>query len=278
MAAAAVATAQADADLRRVDRSLADQLGRTLKVAPRSTVPTCAVIGIAASVDDTLAAVDGGAATGRGDGEAEGASEPRDLATPRAVREAWPALALAVDLNGSAGLGHLDVLAALDDLGLAYLEQPLPTADLVGSAVVGERLAAPVRARRVDHDGRGRRHRRPPRRGGRRQREAGPPRRTDRSGTGAAGVRRPRPRGVLSAGCWRPASGGPRRSPSPPSQGAGCRPTSVRRTATSAPTSPKTSSSTIGARSSCPTVRASASCRTPTRLDEVTVDHVRRTR
>ena len=37
MAAAGVATAQADADLRRVDRSLADQLGRTLKAAPRAT-------------------------------------------------------------------------------------------------------------------------------------------------------------------------------------------------------------------------------------------------
>ena len=144
MAAAAVATALADADLRRVDRSLAEQLGRTLKAAPRATVPTCAVVGIAPSVDDTLAAVDAAQRQGVAMVKLKLRPSPRDVTAARAVRAAWPALPLAVDLNGSAGLGHLDVLAALDDLGLAYLEQPLPAADLVGSAVVSERLATPV--------------------------------------------------------------------------------------------------------------------------------------
>lgn len=144
MAGAAIATAQADADLRRVGRSLADQLGRTLKAAPRAAVPTCAVVGIGGSVDQTLTAVEAECKAGAAMVKLKLRPSRGAVATARAVRGAWPDLALAVDLNGSAGLGHLDVLGALDELGLTYLEQPLPAADLVGSSVVAERLAAPV--------------------------------------------------------------------------------------------------------------------------------------
>lgn len=68
-----------------------------------------------------------------------------DLEPVAAVRSAWPALAVGVDANGSYDLDDLDgPLAALDRLGLVEIEQPLPAADLLGSATVRAALDTPV--------------------------------------------------------------------------------------------------------------------------------------
>ncbi|MEX2659275.1 MAG: enolase C-terminal domain-like protein, partial [Acidimicrobiales bacterium] len=68
-----------------------------------------------------------------------------DLEPVAAVRSAWPALAVGVDANGSYDLDDLGgPLAALDRLGLVEIEQPLPAADLLGSASVRAALDAPV--------------------------------------------------------------------------------------------------------------------------------------
>jgi O-succinylbenzoate synthase len=61
-----------------------------------------------------------------------------------AVRRACPEAVVAVDANGSFGLGDLDELRALDAEGPAFVEQPLPAGDLEGSAQVAAALTAPV--------------------------------------------------------------------------------------------------------------------------------------
>lgn len=61
-----------------------------------------------------------------------------------AVRAALPDLAVAVDGNGSFSLADLDELRAVDALEPAFLEQPLPADDLVGSAQLQAALRSPV--------------------------------------------------------------------------------------------------------------------------------------
>ena len=67
----------------------------------------------------------------------------RDVDPLRAVRERFPGLTVAADANGSYRSGDPS-LAELDDLGLAYLEQPLPAHDLAGHAALRRRWATPV--------------------------------------------------------------------------------------------------------------------------------------
>jgi O-succinylbenzoate synthase len=67
-----------------------------------------------------------------------------DLATVRSVRRALPEIALALDANGSFSPEHVPDLAACDDLGLAFLEQPFPAPDLDTSARLARRAATPV--------------------------------------------------------------------------------------------------------------------------------------
>ncbi|MCU1353804.1 MAG: menC [Acidimicrobiales bacterium] len=144
MAAAGLATAQADADLRRIDRSLTEQLGRAQRVVPASHVPTCAVIGRLDRIDDLLDEVAAAIQQGAAAVKLKITPSRRDLDHLRAVRATWPTLALAADLNGTAGVAHIEVLTALDSLGLLYLEQPVTPEDLVTSALVASRLGTPV--------------------------------------------------------------------------------------------------------------------------------------
>ncbi|MYF84419.1 MAG: hypothetical protein F4176_10015 [Acidimicrobiia bacterium] len=67
----------------------------------------------------------------------------RDVVHLRAVRERFPGLTVAADANGSYRPDD-PALAALDDLGLAYLEQPLPACDLDGHAGLRRRMATPI--------------------------------------------------------------------------------------------------------------------------------------
>ncbi len=78
-----------------------------------------------------------------------------DLEPVRAVRAAWPDLALGVDANGSYRRDDLGgALRALDGCGLVEIEQPLPAGDLVGLAEACRRLDDPGVPRRVRRLGR----------------------------------------------------------------------------------------------------------------------------
>jgi O-succinylbenzoate synthase len=61
-----------------------------------------------------------------------------------AVRRDHPTVAVAVDANGSFSAADGDELAAVDALGPAFIEQPLPADDLVGGARAATALTAPV--------------------------------------------------------------------------------------------------------------------------------------
>jgi O-succinylbenzoate synthase len=132
MASAALADARLDAELRASRTSLAESLGASV-----DEVATTRVLGIAGSIDQLLGAV--------------ADAPPRvklkiapgwDLEPLRAVRAAFPDLWLAADANGGYGRSDLARLRAVDELGLAYLEQPLP--GLAAAADGAGHLATPI--------------------------------------------------------------------------------------------------------------------------------------
>ncbi len=137
MASAALATALLDLALRGEGRSLAASLGATA-----TAVPVAAVVGLD-PIGDVITAVR--AAVGAGAVLVKCKIAPGDdVARLGAVRAAWPDLALAADANGAYRAVEEVPVAELDDLGLAYLEQPLPPADLAGSAALTARSATPI--------------------------------------------------------------------------------------------------------------------------------------
>lgn len=144
MASAALLTAEADADLRRIDRRLADQLGLMNRSEPRSVVTSRAVVGRPESIDGVLAEVAARLAEGHRAVKLKLAPRRLDLDALASVRATWPDLDLAADANGSLSAGDGAVLDRIDALGLTYLEQPLPADDLEGSAAVVGRLVTPV--------------------------------------------------------------------------------------------------------------------------------------
>ena len=138
MATAAMATAWVDLELRQEGLSLADSLG-----AERDRVESCLVVGISPSIDALLARID----QGRSDGYTHVKLKIRpgwDTEPARAVRDAWPEVSLAADANGSYSRDEGPALARLDDLGLAYIEQPLPADDLTGTAALAPHLDTAV--------------------------------------------------------------------------------------------------------------------------------------
>lgn len=137
MAAAALECAQVDAFLRGQDLGLATWLG-----GERDAVPSCAVVGRTASTDDLLAVV--GRRLDEGAVMVKLKISPGWDTTPlRAVRSAWPDLVLAADANGSFADDPSRV-RPLDDLGLSYLEQPLPAGELVATAALARSLDTPI--------------------------------------------------------------------------------------------------------------------------------------
>ncbi len=140
MAASAVVTAHIDALLRRSGTPLVERLG-ALHGQPAASVATTAVVGRYASTDRLLAVVDEHLAQGAALVKLKITPHPTDMANLVAVRSAWPEVALAVDANGT-----LDQRSSsfLEGLHLAYVEQPAPADDLLGSARIAERLSCPV--------------------------------------------------------------------------------------------------------------------------------------
>lgn len=68
----------------------------------------------------------------------------RDLEFARAAREAVGDTPLTVDANSAYALDDADRLAALDEVGLQYVEQPLAHDDLVDHATLAGRLRTPI--------------------------------------------------------------------------------------------------------------------------------------
>lgn len=139
MALAALAGATRDLALRRRGRSLVDHVAGSLG-RPRDVVPRTAVVG-RGPVDDVLAAVDDEVARGVALVKLKVTPRSDDLEVVDAVRRTWPDLDLAVDGNGT-----LDVRSflALTAHRLAYVEQPAPAEDLVGSADLARRGDTPI--------------------------------------------------------------------------------------------------------------------------------------
>lgn len=140
MATAAVLTAHLDARLRQQGTGLVERLGAE-HGRPASSVPVTAVVGRRLDTEALLTAVAAHVAGGAAMVKLKVSPRPEDLASVRAVRATWPDLALAVDANGSLDTRSVGVLA---DLDLAYVEQPAPADDLLGSAALARRLGCPV--------------------------------------------------------------------------------------------------------------------------------------
>lgn len=68
-----------------------------------------------------------------------------DVVPAQAVRARYPDLPLQVDANGAyAGMDDLRTFEALDELGLAMIEQPFPSDELLLHARLQERLRTPI--------------------------------------------------------------------------------------------------------------------------------------
>lgn len=121
MAKAALATAVLDASLRAAGRSLASWLG-----VEGERVEVAAAVGLHDRVDDVAAEAEARVEEGYGHLKLK-VVPGRGPGIVAAVRErVGDAAVLRVDANGSYGPGDTDELYALDDLGLAMLEQPYP--------------------------------------------------------------------------------------------------------------------------------------------------------
>jgi O-succinylbenzoate synthase len=140
MAAGAVRDALLDLDLRR--RGAAPTAG-TAGTAGAAAVAFGVAIGLAPDPDEVAGEVE--AALAAGAALVVLKVEPgRSVAPLEAVRRRCPEAVVGVDANGSFGLDDLAELRALDALGPAFVEQPLPAGDLEGSAQVAAALTAPV--------------------------------------------------------------------------------------------------------------------------------------
>lgn len=139
MAAGAVEAAVLQLRLAAAGLSLASWLG-----AVRDRVPCGVSVGIAGSVDELVDEVAGHVAAGYGRVKLK-VRPGWDLEPVRAVRSTWPDLALGVDANGSYAVADLEgALGALDRCELVEVEQPLPAADLLGTAAVRAAMSTPV--------------------------------------------------------------------------------------------------------------------------------------
>ena len=136
-ASAALEQARTDLAARRAGIPLWSYLGGSGQPAR-----ACAAVGLEESPDRLAARVERMVQAGARQVKIK--IEPgRDVDHLRAVRERFPDLAVAADANGSYRPGD-PALAELDDLGLAYLEQPLPAVDLEGHAALRGRLVTPI--------------------------------------------------------------------------------------------------------------------------------------
>lgn len=137
MAAGAVRDALLDLDLRRRGEA------PMAPTAGAAAVAFGVAIGLAPDPDEVADEVEAACAAGAALVVLK--VEPgRSVASLEAARHRSPEAVVAVDGNGSFDLDDLAELRALDALGPAFVEQPLPAGDLEGSAQVAAALTAPV--------------------------------------------------------------------------------------------------------------------------------------
>lgn len=141
MAKAALEEALLDLWLGCAGRSLATALG-----AVRRRVVAGATVGLAHSPQQAAEAARAAVASGYRRLKLK-VAPGRDVAFAAALRAACPGVDLVVDANGSYDLAlgeHRRALSELDELGLAYLEQPLAPGALLETARLARALATPV--------------------------------------------------------------------------------------------------------------------------------------
>lgn len=139
MASAALEAAIVQLRLAAAVTTLPDWLGTV-----RRRVPCGVAVGIAGSVDELLAEVEEHVSAGYQRVKLK-IRPGWDVEPVRAVREAWPAVAVGVDANGAFQRSDIEgALAAVDRLGVVEIEQPLAADDLVGMAEAAQRLRAPI--------------------------------------------------------------------------------------------------------------------------------------
>ncbi|MHB1931032.1 MAG: o-succinylbenzoate synthase [Acidimicrobiales bacterium] len=150
MAKAALEVAVLDAELRLAGRALAAYLAAQAEPAagaPAERVEAGVAVGLHRRTDELLAEVGRHVAAGYRRVKLK-VHPGADVAVVAAVRAAWPAarLALQVDANGSyaAGADPASALRPLDDHDLLLVEQPLGADDLVGHAALARQLRTPV--------------------------------------------------------------------------------------------------------------------------------------
>ena len=138
MAKAALEMAVLDAWLRAEGASLAAHLG-----AVRDRVPCGVSVGIASTVDAMLEEIRGYLAVGYRRVKLK--IEPgKDLDVVRRVREELPDTPLSVDANAAYTPADTPLFAALDELGLVMIEQPLAHDDLTDHARLQARVRTPI--------------------------------------------------------------------------------------------------------------------------------------
>ncbi len=138
MAKAAIETALRDLFAKAAGTSLSRALGGT-----RTAIEVGVSLGIAPSVAEAVENVRRHVAQGYRRIKLK--IEPgTDVERVRAVREAFPVIALTVDANAAYTLEDADHLRALDPFGLDYIEQPLHHEDLVSHAALAKVLKTPI--------------------------------------------------------------------------------------------------------------------------------------
>jgi O-succinylbenzoate synthase len=142
MASASVSTAVLDARLRSSGTNLGTSLGLGVGLGGRA-VPSTAVTGIQATIDDLLACVAADLAAGHRSVKCK-VRPGWDVEPLAAVRSTWPDLGLAADANGAYDRSDLAHLASLDRIGLLYLEQPFAADSLLPSAELVRMIGTPV--------------------------------------------------------------------------------------------------------------------------------------
>jgi len=150
MARAALELALLDAECRRRERPLVERLIPT-PPGPRATVPAGVALGLHESPGALADEVRARVAEGYGRLKLK-IAPGRDVEFVRAARRAaGPDIVLLADANGAyrwdTAPGAPDDargLAAMDEFGLAAIEQPLPADDLLDSAELARRLRTPV--------------------------------------------------------------------------------------------------------------------------------------
>lgn len=134
----AIETAVADAGLTSLGRSLSDDLGGT-----QSLVQVGVVVGFEADIETLVRVVAGYVA----DGYKRVKVKIRpgwDIAPLRALRSAFPSLALQVDANGSYSTSDVELLCGLEEIDLLMIEQPFPANDLATHLELSEKSVTPV--------------------------------------------------------------------------------------------------------------------------------------